>query len=67
LGHAAEEPPPRKESVRARRRMTTMVEIVVGGLGLHVDVYRVQTELRAQASAGQLTTPRCATAEFELA
>jgi hypothetical protein len=44
-----------------------MVEIVVGGLGLHVDVYRVQTELRAQASAGQLTTPRCATAEFELA
>lgn len=43
LGHAAEQPPPRKDTVKSRQRMMMMVMTVVGGLGLHVEVYgRVQ-------------------------
>ena len=43
LGHAAEQPPPRKDTIKSEQRMTTMVMSVVGGLDLHVEVYgRVQ-------------------------
>lgn len=38
VGHAAEQPPPRKETVRAGQTMDTVIVIIVGRLGLHVYV-----------------------------
>jgi hypothetical protein len=56
LGHAAEQPPPRKDTVKSRQRMMMMVMTVVGGLGLHVEVYgRVQGPVQTK-----LTTLRYA-------
>ena len=55
LGHAAEQPPPRKDRVKSRQRMMMVVMTVVGGLGLHVEVYgRVQGPV-------QTKRPRCVT------
>jgi hypothetical protein len=39
VGHTAEQPPPRKETVRAQT-MQTVIMIVVGRLGQHVYVYK---------------------------
>ena len=56
LGHAAEQPPPRKDTVKSRQRMMVVVMTVVGGLGLHVEVYcRVQGPVQTK-----LTTLRYA-------
>lgn len=38
VGHAAEQPPPSKETVRAGQTIEIVVVVIVGRLGLHVYV-----------------------------
>lgn len=46
VGHAAEQPPPRKETVRAGQTMEIVIVDIVGRLGLHVYVSKeVRTNL----------------------
>lgn len=46
VGHAAEQPPPRKETVRTGQTMDTVTVVLVGRLGPHVYVSKDWSTLR---------------------